>query len=134
MKNPQSHQPFRDRLLAQAGLLASAEKGFSAELISFIWENKWDKGFEKLMRTRFLMGALRYETPEVCQQARFKGRPWKVETEDIIRRIRKFQETGNTEFLVDAANLCMVCFQTTDHPKKHFDALDRTDTNWQEVR
>lgn len=134
MKNPQSHQPFRDRLLARAGLLESHKVNlFTPKLIAFIRENKWDKEFEELMRTRFLMGALRYETPEICARARFKGRPWRIETEDIIGRIRKFQLTGNKEFLVDAANLCMVHFQATDHPRAHFEGLDRSDTNWQAI-
>ena len=132
MKNPQSHQPFRDRLLARAGLLESPNRNtFTSQLIEFIRANKWDEEFETLMRTRFLMGALRYETPEICRAVRFKGRPWKIETEDMIRRIREFQRTGNREHLVDVANLCMVHFQHTDHPLNHFTGLDRTDTNWQ---
>lgn len=134
MKNPQSHQPFRDRLLARAGLLESPRVSiFTEKLIAFIRENKWDKEFETLMRTRFLMGALRYESPEQCRKARFKGRPWKMETDDMINRIRKFQQTGNKEFLVDVANLCMVHFQSTDHPLKHFHGLDRSDTNWMAI-
>lgn len=133
MKNPQSHQPFRDRLLARAGLLETPQtiQKFTPELIAFILQNKWSARFEKLMRTYFLMGALRYETPTIARRGGFKGRPWKIETNDIILRIRKFQQTGNTEFLVDVANLCMVCFETTDHPHKHFTGTDRQDTNWQ---
>lgn len=134
MKNPQSHQPFRDRLLARAGLLESPKKNiFTKELIDFILKNKWDSEFESLMRTRFLMGALRYETPEICRTARFRGRPWKMETDDMIARLRKFQRTGNKEILVDVANLCMVHFQSTDHPKRHFHGLDRSDTDWMAI-
>lgn len=132
--SPQSHQPFRDRLLARAGLLASPpSEPFTQDLIAFIRARKWSPAFEALMRTRFVMGAMRYETPAVCRRGGFKGRPWRIETEDIIARIRKFQATGNTEFLVDAANLCMVCFETTDHPAKHFEAMDRRDTDWQKA-
>ena len=36
------------------------------------------------------------------------------------RCIRKYQETGNTEYLLDAANYLMFEFMYPQHPKAHF--------------
>ena len=38
------------------------------------------------------------------------------------RCIKKYQETGNTEYLVDAANYLMLEFMFPQHPKAHFRA------------
>lgn len=40
------------------------------------------------------------------------------------RCIKKYQETGNTEFLLDAANYLMFEFMYPQHPKAHFRATD----------
>ena len=36
------------------------------------------------------------------------------------RRIKLYEDTGNLEGLVDAANLLMIEFVRSRHPKKHF--------------
>lgn len=38
--------------------------------------------------------------------------------------IKKYDATGNTEYLVDAANYCMFEFMFPQHPKAHFGATD----------
>lgn len=82
---------------------------------------EWSDIFEALMRNRLIMGAIRYgrlATP------RPKGIT-NVHMQYIDERIKRYKETGNTEALVDVANLCLVEFVVGDHPKKHFKSLER---------
>lgn len=39
-------------------------------------------------------------------------------------RLDKYAETGNTEYLVDAANFAMIEFMRPRHPKAHYKATD----------
>lgn len=43
---------------------------------------------------------------------------------DLKKRIQMYEETGNTEWLVDGANFCMIEFMFPSHPKAHFRATD----------
>jgi hypothetical protein len=38
--------------------------------------------------------------------------------------LKKFRETGNTEYLVDAGNYCMFGYMYPQHPGAHFRATD----------
>lgn len=129
MKND-VHNILHDRILAQAGLhgaTAQSKIKWTAEMLVIAKEKKWSKRFEELMRTYFLMGTLRYETPENAIRGRFIGRPTKVQTERMINDLREYQRTGNKEKLVDVANFCMIEFETSDHPTSHFKGTDRHD-------
>jgi hypothetical protein len=42
----------------------------------------------------------------------------------LLDRIRKYELTGNTEFLVDAANFAMIEFMRPSHKNAHFEATD----------
>lgn len=47
--------------------------------------------------------------------------PAKVNALESLRlRLDKYYETGNTEFLVDAANFAMIEFMRPSHPQAHF--------------
>lgn len=51
--------------------------------------------------------------------------PHKVDAiASLTDRLRKYAETGNTEFLMDAANLAMMEYMYPRHPKAHFRATD----------
>lgn len=39
-------------------------------------------------------------------------------------RLERYEETGNTEFLIDAANFAMIEFMRPKHPEAHFDPKD----------
>lgn len=41
-----------------------------------------------------------------------------------LKRIEKYRETGNTEYLMDAANFCMMEFMFPTHQQAHFKAED----------
>ncbi len=54
-----------------------------------------------------------------------EGFPEKVDAVgSLMQRLRKYADTGNTEYLMDAANFCMVEFLHPRHPQAHFQATD----------
>lgn len=53
------------------------------------------------------------------------GYPSKVDAIGSLRdRLRMYASTGNTEYLVDAANFAMIEFMLPRHPKAHFVGTD----------
>lgn len=78
----------------------------------------WSDKFIGLMRNRMLLGIYRYG------YFRDPNQPKYDRIESALRRIRAYAETGNTETLVDAANLLMIEFEIGNHPNKHFAAVD----------
>jgi hypothetical protein len=44
-------------------------------------------------------------------------------------KLRKYRETGNTEWLMDAANYCLIEFMHPRHPNAHFRPTDSKDSN-----
>jgi hypothetical protein len=51
--------------------------------------------------------------------------PLKVDAlESLQMRLEKYVETGNKEFLMDAANFAMIEFMHPKHPKAYFEATD----------
>jgi hypothetical protein len=81
-------------------------------------KTEWSEEFEKLMRNRLLMGFFRYG------RMGDKNKPVYDRKESILSRIFKYEETGNTEYLVDIANLCMLEFVEGRHKNKHFKSID----------
>lgn len=110
---------MRVRLGTRAGILSSKE-------VSRIWssfyedlkKSEWSDRFEKLMRTRLLMGALRYGRMGV------DGKPVYDRLKGIQKRLGEYKETGNTETLVDVANLALLEFVEGKHEKAHFSSMD----------
>ena len=113
MKTVTDH--LRDGLLAKAGI-AEKPKAMMPSLEE-LQRTEWSPEFEKLMRNRLIMGAFRYE--------RFGPQKSNYPTAtEAIRRTLKYLESGNTEHLVDAANMLLIEFEFGKHPKKHFGAID----------
>jgi hypothetical protein len=55
--------------------------------------------------------------------------PHKVNAlESLQKRIDKYIETGNTEFLMDAANFAMIEFMFPSHPSAHFRPTDSNES------
>lgn len=110
-----AHDVLRDRLLTRAGLFTPPEAKFS---YSSLAETEWSPEFENHMRCRLIMGALRYgplHAPNKPQYDRVKS---------MIKRLTRYAENGNKEYLVDVANLCLLEFEECDHPLKHFHSQD----------
>lgn len=81
-------------------------------------QTEWNVDFEKLMRNRLIMGAMRYG------RIGAKNKPKYDRVSSMIKRLTKFQQSGNKEFLVDVANLCLLEFVECNHPNEHFHSID----------
>lgn len=79
---------------------------------------EWSPRFERLMRNRLIMGALRYG------RLGSEGKPKYDRIESIRKRLNEYERAGNDELLVDVANLCVLEFEEGEHPTKHFRAID----------
>jgi hypothetical protein len=105
---------IRKRLEDQKGLGEPIKPRFTLAQL----EQEWSPEFERLQRNRLMMGCLRYGqigAPGKKEWDRRKG---------IKKRLEQYEQTGNTECLVDIANLAMLEFVEGQHPLKHFGALD----------
>lgn len=118
------HAILHERLLRNAGI-APAEpwwKDFipkktvvTLKEIEAAVKKKWCRRFIRLMRNRLEMGYFRYEV----------GNKGKVKKKyDYIKAIRTklelYEQTGNTENMVDIGNYAMLEFKQGDHPNHHF--------------
>lgn len=81
-------------------------------------KSEWSKRFEILMRNRLVFGAIRYG------KIKAKNKPIYNRIESIQKRLKLYNKTGNKEYLVDCANLCLLEFEESLHPNKHFNAID----------
>lgn len=81
-------------------------------------ESEWSEEFERLMRNRLIIGALRYGRLGAANKPQYDR------INSMIKRLTKYQETGNKEFLVDVANICLLEFVECNHPNQHFHAID----------
>jgi len=79
-------------------------------------KTEWNAEFEKLMRNRLIMGALRYEL--LSDKVSYDS------INSMRQRLDLLEQDGNGEHLVDIANICLVMFTRKDHPKFHFHAQD----------
>lgn len=82
-----------------------------------IKHSQWNEEFEKLRMNRMVLGYFRYG-PILGNIKKYKN------IESAIKRLQKYQETGNGEYLVDAANLCMIEFTQENHTNFHFKSID----------
>ena len=79
---------------------------------------EWSPEFERLMRNRMITGAYRYG------RLKENNKPLYDRTASIRERLKLYEATGNLEHLVDVANLCLCEFVESNHPNKHFKAID----------
>ena len=80
--------------------------------------SQWSPEFERLMRNRLVMGAMRYgrlHDPAKPAFNRFLA---------MKAKLFWYFEEGNLEYLVDLANLALLEFEEGQHPKRHFAATD----------
>lgn len=81
-------------------------------------KSEWSQEFEELMRNRLIMGALRYGKIGVPNKPKYDR------VSSMNKRLNLYQETGNKEYLVDMANLCLLEFVECHHPNAHFNSID----------
>lgn len=84
--------------------------------IKDLYKTQWHEQFEQYMRNRLVMGAMRYGDIRTTTGYQYLSY--------LEKKLRKYKETGNLEMLVDVANLAMLEFINSDHPKKHWNPID----------
>jgi hypothetical protein len=58
-----------------------------------------------------------------------EGYPTRVDAvQSLQMRLERYAETGNTEFLIDAANFAMIEFMRPRHPEAHFKPTDSSES------
>lgn len=78
---------------------------------------EWSDDFWEKMKNRMLVSFHKYGP---VKDSEFTHKS----ISDAKKRIEKYEETGNTEWLVDAANFCMIEFMYPSHKDAHFRATD----------
>lgn len=105
------HDIMRERLLRRAGLAPVAAARHTLDQLA---ASQWSPEFERFMRNRLIMGALRYGLIGST------GKPRYDRLAGIEKRMSQYRQTGNLEFLVDVANLALLEFVEGEHPLKHW--------------
>lgn len=83
-----------------------------------ILETEFNEDFVQGMRDRMVVSFYKYGPVA-------EGFPDKVNAiSSLTDRLRQYAETGNTEFLMDAANFAMIEFMHPAHPKAFFEGTD----------
>lgn len=104
---------IRKHALEQKGIFNKKKKKPS---LTELKKSEWNYKFEKLMRNRLIMGALRYNL--LNEKVSYDS------ITSIRQRLDLFEQDGNGEHLVDIANLALVMFTREDHLKFHFKSID----------
>lgn len=82
-----------------AGLMPAPEP--SPVSLESLRRSEWSSEFETRMRNRLVMGALRYG------RLNAPGKPQWDRIGNMIERLKYYRESGNTQALVDVANLAL---------------------------
>lgn len=81
--------------------------------------SEWSRTFEKHMRRRLIVGAMRYQT----FAEKRAGHGYDV-IGSIRRRLESYESDGNLEHMVDIANLCMIEFEAPSHRNPTWKSID----------
>lgn len=85
--------------------------------------NEYSDKFDELRQNRVEMSYYKYGTAKDNFGMKLTDA---IENHD--RCIKKYQETGNTEYLCDAANYLMFEFMYPQHPNAHFRATSSSES------
>lgn len=89
-----------------------------------MYENEWSEEFVDKMKARMMVSYHKYGPVAENYRGHDKSEGFLDAVANAKKRIEKYEETGNTEFLVDAANFCQIEFRFPQHPQAHFKATD----------
>jgi len=118
---------FRDAWRRAADLPPEPEPRLLPDL-PVLERTEWSAKFEQLMRNRMILGAFRYGRLDpflpLRPSAPSAAKPGYDRVSSMTRRLERYAATGNTELLVDVANLALLEFVEGAHPHKHFHSHD----------
>ena len=81
------------------------------------WGDEWEN-ILLLMQHRMIMGGYRYGPTKLQKKREFDN------ISDIKRRLELYNDTGNMEHLLDAANITIIECLKQSHPNFHFESID----------
>jgi hypothetical protein len=84
--------------------------------------SEFSEQFVEYMRNRMAVSFHKYGPVAAAYPAKVDA------VASLVKRLERYAETGNTEWLVDAANFCMIEFMHPRHPEAHFRATDTQDS------
>jgi len=108
------------------------------EKSELILKTEFSMDFVEKMKTRMIMSFYKYG-PIVKNVCRDNPEDNTDEIAGLRKRLELYEETGNTEWLVDVANFAMIEFMHPQHPKAHFRATESCESpgieglSWREV-
>jgi len=111
-------RPYLDNLWRWSVGIKEADLKKCGRSIMYLRHSEWSPLFEKLMRNRLVMGALRYGLLNAKNKTKYDRVP------SMYQRLDLYAKTGNLECLVDVANLALLEFEEGEHPKKHLKSAD----------
>lgn len=86
--------------------------------VSNILQTEFSEDFVQGMKDRMVVSYYKYGHVSAAY-------PEKVNAiTSLTDRLRKYAETGNTEFMMDAANFAMIEFMHPSHPNAFFEGTD----------
>jgi len=112
-----AHDVMRDRLLRRAGLIPPVPTISLKEMEALQWGSEWQDVLG-LMKNRMVMGGYRYGPYRDQKKGQYDN------ISDVRRRLKLYEQTGNMEHLVDAANITILECMVKSHPKFHFNSID----------
>lgn len=84
-----------------------------------ILKTEYSEEFDRIRKNMMCMSYYKYGPLKVNA-----GEKLVDEIESLQKRIQKYKETGNTEFLADVANFAMIEFMYPSHPNAHYKPTD----------
>lgn len=88
---------------------------------SNILKTEWSYRFENLQKAAMVTSYHKYGKVNANHS---KDTNYMPAVENLKKRLERYLETGNTEFLVDVANYAMIEFMQPQHPKAHYQFTD----------
>lgn len=118
-----THDIMRERLLRNVNaqecwLKAEATPVDMAGMSELQWDSEEWQYILSLMRNRMIVGGFRYGPTPTQKRRAFDN------ISDIKRRLGLYEDEGNMEHLVDAANVTILECLKKSHPNFHFTPID----------
>jgi len=88
-----------------------------------ILKTEYSEEFDELRKNRMIVSFYKYGRLKVNA-----GEKLVDEIKSLLKRVQKYKETGNTEFLADVANFAMIEFMCPQHPNAYFKATDSNES------
>ena len=96
------------------------EKSQVTSKIDEILKTEYSLPFDEIRKNMMIMSYYKYGKMSV----NYKTEKTIKAIESLEKRLERYKETGNTEFLADIANFAMIEFMFPQHPKAHYKQTD----------